>query len=174
MDMVERYAYVSSILFILTMKIASLAIIEQDGKILFGLKRGAEIGSGTLNGPGGKLDPGESIVDCVVRETKEELDIELDRATLEASGPAAIVTFYAAGIPDFEVHVFYTSSFVGEPKETESMIPEWHSKEALPYARMLESDAKWFPKILAGEKFRANVFYRERAKDFERIEFSAL
>lgn len=151
------------------MKIATLAIIIQEDDILLGRKQGSpEIGEGTINGPGGKQEPDETIVECLIRETEEELGIVLDPAALEK---VAVITFYAAGEPSFEVHTYRTSTFTGEPRETESMVPEWHSLDNIPYERMLESDRTWFPQIVRGEKFNANVYYKEKAKGFLGIEF---
>jgi 8-oxo-dGTP diphosphatase len=152
---------------VVSMKIATLALIIQDGKILLGEKKKGEIGTGTLNGPGGKLDPGETLLECVVRETQEEMEIRLDPARMEKN---AIVTFHAAGEPDFQVHVYRTNSFEGDVHETADMIPSWHSITELPFDRMLDSDKEWFTQAVTGEPFCANVYYRERAKGFERIE----
>lgn len=151
------------------MKIATLAIIERGDDILFGRKIGSpEIGKGTLNGPGGKQEAGETILECLIREVLEELGIMLDPARVEK---CAIITFHAGGVPDFEVHVYRTNHFTGIPRETESMIPEWHDRAAIPYERMLESDLHWLPQLIKGEKFNANVYYQERAKGFLNIDF---
>jgi ADP-ribose pyrophosphatase YjhB (NUDIX family) len=152
------------------MKIATLAIITQGNKILLGRKQGSpEIGEGTLNGPGGKFETprDKTLLDCVINETREELDITLDPVRLEK---VAVITFYAGDEPSFEVHVYRTDYFSGEPRETESMIPEWHDIDKIPYDRMLESDKKWFPQLVRGEKFRTNVYYREKAKGFIKID----
>ena len=152
-----------------SMKIATLGIITRGNQVLLGLKQGgSEIGDGTLNGPGGKQEPHETILECLTRETAEEVGIVLDPQQVEK---LAIITFYAAEVPDFQVHVYRTSSFSGEPRETPSMIPAWYDIDAFPIGRMLESDRAWFPLVIRGKKFRANVFYRERAKGFIRIEF---
>jgi len=168
------------------MKKATLAIITQGNKVLLGLKRnGCEIGDGTLNGPGGKLDPGETLLEGIIRETKEEADILLDPAKVEK---VAIVTFHKGrtrfvflnrflnwfklgNVPDFEVHVYHTNEFTGEPHETETMIPDWYDREPLPVERMLESDYAWFPQLVRGDRFNANVFYLDRARHFDRVEF---
>lgn len=150
------------------MKIATLAIILQDKKVLLGHKKRGEIGSDTLNGPGGKCEKNETPTECVIRETKEEVGIELDRAHLVET---AIITFHAAGIPDFKVHIFRTRVFSGTPTETDEMIPDWYDIEDLPTERMLESDREWFVKAINGNKFRANVYYKGRASGFIKIEF---
>ena len=159
----------------MSLRLATLALIVKDGKVLLGeKKKGAEIGSGTLNGPGGKADSKpdgtmERPEECIVRETREEIDIQLDPTKLEKIGT---MTFFAAGEADFQVVVFRTETFVGEPSETSSMFPpQWYPLDALPFDRMLESDREWFARAAAGEKFDADVFYKERAKDFERIQF---
>ena len=152
------------------MKLATLAIIvnETGEQVLLGHKKKGEIGAQTLNGPGGKCEVGESLVECVVRETKEEMEIDLFEQDLEK---VAVITFYAAGEPDFEVHVFRTQVWGGDPQETADMVPGWYPVDDLPLERMLESDRQWFAKAVAGEKFVANVYYKHRAAHFEKIEF---
>ncbi|HEV7121346.1 MAG TPA: NUDIX domain-containing protein [Candidatus Paceibacterota bacterium] len=150
------------------MKTATLAIITWQGKTLLGEKKKGEIGTGTLNGPGGKLEDGETLLECVIRETQEELDIRLLPKKLEK---VAVITFFAGGVPDFQGHIYRTDDFEGTPKETPDMIPGWYDNDDLPFDRMLGSDSMWFKKAVDGEKFNANVYYRERVKDFERIEF---
>jgi 8-oxo-dGTP diphosphatase len=151
------------------MKIATLGIITRGNQVLLGLKQGgSEIGDGTLNGPGGKKEPDETILECLLRETEEEVGIVLNPEQVEK---LAIITFHAAGVSDFQVHVYRSSSFSGEPHETSSMIPGWYDVHTFPIDRMLESDRAWFPLVIRGKKFRANVYYRERAKGFIRIEF---
>ncbi len=152
------------------MKIATLGIITRNDHILLGRKQGKpEIGEGTLNGPGGKLELGETLVECLVRETEEELGVILDPTRLEL---CAVITFFVNGVADFEVYVYRANYFFGEPKETASMVPEWHVIDKIPFGRMLESDDKWLPQLVRGEKFYANVYYKERAKGFLKIEFS--
>ena len=150
------------------MKTATLGIVLQGEAVLLGEKKKGEIGRGILSGPGGKLDPGETLVACLMRETWEEFEVELDPASLEL---VAIIDFYAAGQVDFCVFVYRAKVLFGEIKETVDMIPAWYPLNALPYKRMFDSDVHWFLKAARGEKFRANVYYKERARDFLGIEF---
>lgn len=150
------------------MKIATLVLIIKNNQVLLGYKKKGEIGTNTLNGPGGKQENNESLEECAFRETYEEVGIKLEISKLEKTG---IITFFDADTPDFEVHIFRTKHFIGIPKETDDMIPDWYNIDNLPLDRMLESDREWFSKMAKGEKFNAHVYYLSRAKDFDRIEF---
>ncbi|MFZ3043804.1 MAG: NUDIX domain-containing protein [Minisyncoccia bacterium] len=149
------------------MKIATLGLVFQDDKLLLGEKKRGEIGTGILSGPGGKLEPGETLEECLIRETREELEIELDPASLEL---VADIDFYAAEELDFRVRVYRANILSGEIHETSDMIPAWYPCSDLPYDRMYESDRHWFAKAVRGQKFKANVYYKGRARDFDRIE----
>ena len=51
---------------------ATLMFVIRDGQVLLiHKKRG--LGKGKVNGPGGRIDPGETPEQCVVRECQEEL-----------------------------------------------------------------------------------------------------
>ena len=55
---------------------ATLVFVLREGEILLiDKKRG--LGKGKVNGPGGKVDPGESVEACAIRECHEELGIEV-------------------------------------------------------------------------------------------------
>jgi len=150
------------------MQIATLGIILENDKILLGEKRKGEIGTGVLCGPGGKLDPGETLQVCLIRETREELEIELDPATLEL---VANIDFHNAGEVDFRVFVYLAKILSGEIHTTDDMIPAWYPLTEATFKRTYESDRHWLPKAARGEKFNANVYYRNRARNFDRIEF---
>lgn len=154
------------------MKIATLGIVLRDGNgdILLGEKKKGEIGTGVLSGPGGKLDPGETLEECLIRETREELEIELNPASLRL---IAHIDFYAGDEIDFRVYVYHARILSGEIHETADMIPAWYPRNNLPYEQMFDGDRRWFPMALTGDFFRANVFYRDRAKGFIGIEFFA-
>ncbi len=150
------------------MKIATLGIILQDGRILLGKKKKGEIGTGVLSGPGGKLDPGETLPGCLIRETREELEIELDPASLRL---VAIIDFYAASELDFRVYTYHAKILSGEIHETADMIPGWYPLNKKTFKRTYEADRHWLPRAVRGEPFRANVLYKSRAQDFDCIQF---
>jgi 8-oxo-dGTP diphosphatase len=151
------------------MQIATLGIILDGGGVLLAEKKKGEIGTGVLSGPGGKLDPGESLIECLIRETREEWNVRLFPEDLEK---VAYIVFFAAGEPDFGVHIYLARRFEGTLKETaEAKMPESFPLDALPLEQMFEGDRAWFSRALSGTPFCANVYYKERAKEFDRIEF---
>lgn len=143
-----------------------LALRNSGTELLLGLKKTGKLGRGTFNGPGGRREAGESLLECVVRETHEEVGLTVDTNTLEK---CAILNCYAAGEVYLRVHVFLARSMSGEPVETESMKPYWWAVYNLPFEHMLEADLLWLPKVLAGEKMCADVHYREPGTGLERF-----
>lgn len=151
------------------MKIATLALIFNDtGELLLGEKKRGEIGTGYLSGPGGKWEPGETLEAGVIRETKEELEIDLDPDSLKK---IAVIDFYAAGELDFRVHVYRARVASGELHETADMIPGWYPLTEATFERTYEADRHWLPRAARGESFNARAYYKSRARDFDRIEF---
>ncbi len=51
------------------------AVLEKDGRILIGRRKGADRFGGQWEFPGGKLEPGESPQECLKRELMEEFGI---------------------------------------------------------------------------------------------------
>ena len=152
------------------MKTAVLVLLKRQNTVLFGIKK-EPFGKGKLNAPGGKVE-GETILECAVRETFDEVGVMVDPATLEE---VAVITFRADGIPFQEVHILCTETFTGEPHETESMEePYWYPTDSLHELEgdMHESDKKWMPQAIRGKrKFRADVFYDRPGEGFRDIKF---
>ena len=150
------------------MKIAVLGIIKdpRSGDILLAEKKGVEeIGEGMLTGPGGKIVPPETPEECLHRETLEEWKLELEMHSIRQ---VALIDFYAAGAVDFRVHILTAHVASGTPCETEIFkMPKWYPPSGIPFDRTYEGDRFWLPKVLAGEKFRANVYYLDRAKNLD-------
>jgi 8-oxo-dGTP diphosphatase len=130
---------------------ASLCYVVQDDRVLL-IRKKRGVGAGKINGPGGKVEPGESMLESAVRETREEIGVTpLD---LEQRGE---LTFDFVGAKVVRCGVFIAPRFEGEPIETDEAVPVWHATAALPYDEMWDDDREWLPLLLAGKCFRGSV-----------------
>ena len=64
------------------MKLVLVALIDEDRKVLLAERPEGKSMAGLWEFPGGKVEPGESPEDCIVRECREELGISIDPADL--------------------------------------------------------------------------------------------
>lgn len=114
-----------------------------DEVLLIRKKRG--LGAGLYNGPGGKVEPDETVRECVVRELREEVG-------LEASDPEkrAELRFRFGDEPLMHVHAFVDDDPAGTAHETAEAIPTWVAVDAVPYEEMWADDRHWLPPVLRG------------------------
>ncbi|MEP2776842.1 MAG: 8-oxo-dGTP diphosphatase [Luteolibacter sp.] len=124
---------------------ATLMFVVRDGQILLIEKKRGH-GAGKVNGPGGKIDPGESPLDCAVRETEEELLI-----TVKNPHKVAELWFHMSDYPGILCHVYFAEDFDGTPQETDEAVPLWVPLGEIPYDRMWEDDRHWLPLVLDGQ-----------------------
>lgn len=68
------------------------------------------------------------------------------------------------------MHVFLTTTWEGNPVESEEMIPVWFSVKKLPYEKMWEDAAHWLPRVLAGERTMARFTFREDNETVDKVE----
>jgi len=127
---------------------ATLCFIITDGRVLL-IRKKRGLGAGKINAPGGKIEPGESPIDCAVRETREEVCVE----ALDAREHGELFFQFTDGY-SLHCHVFRASGCLGEPQETNEALPLWTACEAVPYHDMWSDDEKWLPLLLAGKFFR--------------------
>ncbi|MEK0449920.1 MAG: hypothetical protein RL088_2188 [Verrucomicrobiota bacterium] len=127
--------------------IANLCFIVKDGRVLL-IRKKRGLGAGKINGPGGKLDPGETAHDSAVREVQEELRVT--PLNLEDRG---VLRFQFVDGLSLHVTVFLARGCEGEPVETDEAAPLWFDFDKVPYGEMWEDDQHWLPNVLAGASF---------------------
>jgi len=130
--------------------------VVRDGRILL-IEKKRGLGAGKINGPGGKIEAGETPLEAVMRETREELHI-----TPVAPRKLGELWFSMSDHPDILCHVFRADDHHGTATETDEAAPLWTYIDAIPYQRMWEDDAHWLPLLLTGQTFLGRfAFERE-------------
>ena len=125
-------------------------------RVLLGKKKRG-FGAGKLNGFGGKVEPGETIVECAVREMEEESGLRVKNPSYRG-----FLHFDFQGREDevLEVHVFLATEWEGSPVESDEMAPEWFDAGCMPYDGMWKDDKYWMPLLLNGERFEGVFLFR--------------
>ena len=143
----------------------TLLFIIQDGQVLLiHKKRG--LGAGNLNGPGGRMDPGEAPMQCALREVKEEL-------LIDAKDPELIGQLQFQFLDGYSIHVwvFVAEEFSGVPTETEEARPVWTPLGEIPYDEMWEDDRYWLPLLIDRRPFLGRfIFDDDRMLDFQLLD----
>lgn len=146
-------------------KIRTLVYLFKEDKVLLAMKKRG-FGAGKLNGVGGKLEEGETILQAAVRETQEEVGVDLKEENLKK---VAVINFKfleeSGNVKEEQdVHVFFTHEFSGEPTETEEMRPEWFLISEAPYDKMWEDDQHWLPLAFSGRTLEAKAEFTPENK----------
>jgi 8-oxo-dGTP diphosphatase len=117
-------------------------IDESKGEVLL-IRKKRGLGQGKINGPGGKMDPGETPEQCAVRETQEELGV----TALNPVKHGELWFDFTDGLK-MRVHVFLALSHEGEAYETDEAVPLWTRLDKLPFDEMWEDDQFWLKELL--------------------------
>lgn len=139
----------------------TLTLFIENGKILLGEKKRG-FAKGTLNGIGGKQDPGETIEQAMIRECEEEIGAK--PVEYSQVGRINFNLWYKGEHANMEMYIYKCFKYTGEIKETEEIIPNWFDLKNPPFERMLEDDLLWLPKVLDGKKIIGKVNFDQNMK----------
>ena len=128
---------------------ANLCFVVKDGRVLL-IRKKRGLGAGKINGPGGKIEPGETALEAAIRETQEEIGV-----TPLAVAERGVLHFQFTDGYSLHCTVFVAQDFEGEPIETIEATPFWFEFAAIPFDEMWEDDRHWLPHVLAGKRFIA-------------------
>lgn len=134
--------------------VCTLLLLLREDEILLAMKKRG-FGAGRYNGVGGKIEPGETIEQAVVRECQEEIGV----TPLDFHKVAVHDFRFPDGSSDMMVHAYVCSKWQGEPVETEEMAPQWFKINAIPYEQMWQDDIIWLPQILNGKKLQCQFTF---------------
>jgi 8-oxo-dGTP diphosphatase len=126
---------------------ATLLFVIRNGEVLL-IRKKTGLGAGKINGPGGRIDPGESDEEGAVREVEEEL-------LVTPTGVRKAGELFFQFTDGYALHgaVFTARDFTGTPTETREASPLWRPVDAVPFDDMWADDRLWFPLMLAGKGF---------------------
>ena len=127
----------------------TLLLLVKDGQILLAMKKRG-FGAGKWNGVGGKLEPGETIEQALVRECQEE--IAVTPTSYHAVAELDFIQDSDSKPWHMYIYAYICDEWTGQPEETEEMAPKWFSLADIPYADMWEDDEYWLPQVLGGKR----------------------
>ena len=97
-------------------------LIMDDGRVLLQKRKGSKLWPGYYALPAGHIDEGENQYDALVREAKEELDIEIDPKDIEKSYVVLRRNFFEIDGKKLEPYIDYyfeISKYQGAPRIAE-------------------------------------------------------
>ncbi|MCS7280346.1 MAG: (deoxy)nucleoside triphosphate pyrophosphohydrolase [Desulfobacterota bacterium] len=115
--------------------LVTCGIIEKDGKILIAKRKDKE--GDKWEFPGGKVERGEDLKDCLKREIKEELN--LDITVLDC---ISHVNYKTDSGKDIVLYAYRAKYVSGEPTPIEHEEVRWVTKEELADFDFFEPDLK--------------------------------
>ena len=141
---------------------ATLVFVMRGEEILL-INKKTGLGKGKVNGPGGKVDSGETPEVCAARECHEELEITVSNLEYCGQHRFQFVDGYS-----IHVWVYRTRDFAGVPVETREASPLWVRQDEIPYDQMWEDDKFWLPMVIGGERFQTRwVFDGDKMLDYD-------
>jgi 8-oxo-dGTP pyrophosphatase MutT (NUDIX family) len=135
----------------------TVLLLLKGDEILLGMKKRG-FGKGNYLGIGGKIEKGESSLEGVVRECREEIGVELEKPKFHGQ-----VKFNFLARPKWNsvVDVYSSETWAGVPAESEEIRPEWFKRSELPLEQMWYDNRYWLPLVLEGKLFNAEFDLRE-------------
>lgn len=141
------------------MKDVTLIFLHRDNEVLLAMKKRG-FGEGRWNGAGGKLEPGETIEQALVRECQEEICVTPVGYTQVAE--LNFDAYFKGERTTMRCHVYFCEEWDGTPAETEEMRPQWFKKSEIPYDDMWQDDKFWLPQVLDGKKLSGKFTFDEQ------------
>jgi 8-oxo-dGTP diphosphatase len=151
----------------LPMQIRSVTcFIVRERRLLLQERPVGKIWAGMLNGPGGKIDPGETPAAAVVREVLEETGL-----VVTDPKPRGSLLLYIPSQPllELSVDIFVATFYEGVAHAKEGVL-SWHDRDALPFAQMWADQKYWLPAVLDGFSVEGKAVYETDSLRLARCE----
>jgi 8-oxo-dGTP diphosphatase len=118
-----------------TVVVVTAAVIERDGRFLVTRRLKGTHLEGAWEFPGGKCDAGETLSDCLLRELREELDVEA------RVGAEIFATTHVYPERAVELH-FFRCELSGEPRPVLGQEMRWVRRGDLATLEFPPADAE--------------------------------
>ena len=124
--------------------VAAVALVDPDGRVLIARRPEGKSMAGLWEFPGGKVDPGETPEQALVRELREELGIETATSCL------APIAFASHGYDKFHLlmPVFACRKWQGTPRPHEGQALKWVRPAELSRYPMPPADLPLIPHLV--------------------------
>lgn len=121
--------------------VSAVALVDSDGRVLLAQRPEGKSLAGLWEFPGGKVEAGETPETALIRELKEELDIDTWTSCL------APLTFASHAYPDFHLlmPLFVCRRWQGTPRATEGQTLAWVRPDRLRDYPMPPADLPLIP-----------------------------
>jgi mutator protein MutT len=139
--------------------VTTLVLLRRGDEVLLAMKKRG-FGAGRWNGVGGKLEPGETLEQALVRECQEEIDVTPTQFHKIAEHDFILDSLGQNAWHMF-VHTYICTEWKGEPVETEEMAPQWFKLTDIPYDDMWQDDRYWMPQAFNGKLLRTVFTFDE-------------
>lgn len=124
--------------------VAACAMVDADGRVLLAQRPEGKQLAGLWEFPGGKVEPGETPEQCIIRELHEEIGIETDIPCL------APLTFASHSYDDFHLlmPLFVCRRFRGIAQPREGQALKWVRPKQMREYPMPPADAPLIPFLI--------------------------
>jgi len=137
---------------------------KKQKKVLLIIKKKG-LGKGKVNAPGGRLEPGETFLEAVIRECQEEVSI----TPLHPEKRSELYFQFCSGYRLYG-EAFFTDEWEGEACPSDEADPFWCNLDKLPWDNMWEDDRNWLPLTLEGKKIRGFYVFDDDKMLYEKLE----
>jgi 8-oxo-dGTP diphosphatase len=114
--------------------VAVAVLIRSGGAVLLAQRPASKVYSGYWEFPGGKVEPGEPVVEALKREIREELGIEIERAY------PSITRVYTYPHATVRLHFYRVHAWRGEPRALEHQAIAWQRPDAIDIVPLLPAN----------------------------------
>jgi 8-oxo-dGTP diphosphatase len=114
--------------------VAVAVLIRPDGEALLAQRPASKVYSGYWEFPGGKIEPGEPVIEALKREIREELGVQVERAY------PWITRVFVYPHATVRLHFHRVYEWRGEPRALEHQAIAWQRPDALDVAPLLPAN----------------------------------